>query len=248
MHRLAVSALLLGVALPCLAARFHDQPDAGAGGGIVLQVAPIDSLETALVVEPVEYKVYEASIDRGAGRVSVRGLPPGRYDLILKFSTAVYEGLNFDVPGGYQTLPKADRDYIEWETFRSDDFFNQKNIQRYGGNRERVKLFIEQIRDKKTYEPSGRVMEGLMVRRLDLTEMRKTGKVWQIKKFRHLFREERKMDAPGRKLRFAYVPALGGVRVGDQVVALPPFDAAKVATRRYPHFYRASHREKSPSK
>ncbi len=237
------TAILALLAAPAFAAKFHDTPPGGPGG-ISIPVQPIADLEEAVVVEPTDYKAYVAEIDRAAGRVSIRGIPPGRYDLILKFKDKVCEGLTLDPPGGITALPKEAREGIEEVTWMSEDYFNEKHIIRLGGNKDTVKLLVEQIRDKRTFEPDGTEMKGIMIRRLDLCEMRRTAKVWQVKMNRHLFREERKMGGPGTKLDFVYVPGLGGIRVGDEVVALPAFDASKAQHKSWPNFYSASWREK----
>ena len=231
-------ALLAPVAL---GEKFHDIPPGGPGG-ICLHVKPIEGLEKAIVVEPTEYKAYLATINRSEGTVSITGLPPGKYDLILKYTDKVYEGLTLDVPGGYEKLSPDSRKGIEHRTWISEDYFNEKRIVRMGGNNRCVKAFIEQIRDLKTFEPSGRVMKGMMIRRFDLCELRRTGQIWQIKMNRHLFREERKIGTPGTRLTFFYVPALGGIRVADEVVTPPPFDASRVQRKPYPYFYRAHYR------
>jgi len=242
MRRIALIGSLL-VLLACLGAKFHDTPP-GGGGGITLAVQPIDDLEEAFVVDATEYKAYVASIDRAAGQVAIRGLPPGKYDFLLKFRDKVFEGITLDVPKGYEPLPSKAREGIEKVVWQEEDYFHIKTIARMGGNRERVKALVEHVRTRKTFEPSGQVMEGLIVRRIDLTELRKTGEIWQIKIKRHLFREERKKGGPGTTLTFHYVPALGGIRVGDETVAAEAFDARKVSARRYPHFYRAHYEEK----
>jgi hypothetical protein len=248
-HRQTLSAALaLGLAAAAYAGdprvpggegRFHDTPDAGASGGITAPVTPIKNLEEALVIEPTTFRVYRADINRGDGRIAITGLPPGKYSLLLKFHSTVVEGIELDVPGGFQKLSPEDWKYLQWETWRSNDFFNHKRIARAAGNRKRVKMLVEQVRDKKTFEPSGRVMKGLLIRRLELTDMRKTGEVWQIKKVRHLYREERKMDAPGRTLDFVYSPKLGGIRVGDDVVELPLIEARQLGVPLPDHFYTA---------
>jgi len=233
--------LLLAVA--CQAAKFHDTPPGGPGG-IRLAVKPIADLEEAIVVEPTEYKAYAASIHRAAGLVSIKGLPPGKYDLVLKFKDKVFEGLTLDPPDGLEALPKEAREGIEKVTWMSEDYFNIKRIVRMGGNRRTAKLLVEQVRDKKTFQPDGTVLKGVLIRRLDLCELRRTGQIWTVKINRHLFREERKMGGPGTTLEFYYVPALGGIRVGDEVAEPPAFDAASVRRRPWPHFYRASWRER----
>jgi len=236
--RTVVAVWSMVFAMPCLGAKFHDVPP-GGGGGITMAVSPIAQLEEAIVVEATEFRVYAAHIDRAAGLVTIRGLPPGKYDLLLKFREVVAEGITFEVPGGYERLSRTDREGIKRRTWMSEDYFNRKYIARMGGNKRRVKLLVEQVRDKRTFQPDGTVLKGIMIRRFDLCEMRKTGKIWQVKKNRHLFREERRMGGPGTTLKFIYVPQLGGIRVGDEVVAAPPVDLKKLRDRLLSHFYRA---------
>lgn len=237
-------ALLLAV--PASAAKFHDVPP-GGGGGITIEVRPIERLEEAIVVEATEYKTYVAHIDKSSGRVTLKGIPPGKYDLILKFDGVCVEGVSLDVRGGFEELKGSDKKGIGHVTWISDDYFNKKRIARVGGNAKIIKMLVEQVRDKKTHEPDGTVLTDIQIRRMELTEMRKTGKIWTIRITRHLFREERKMhDAkgqqrPGVVLDFIYCPKLGGIRVGDEMETVPGIDLAKLRDKLPPYFYRASH-------
>ena len=251
--RLAAALFSALLAFPCVGGKFHDLP-AGGGGGITLKVKPIDKLEEAIVVEPTECKAYLAHIDKSEGTVTIQGIPPGKYDLILKFAETIVEGLTLDVPGGYEKLSKDDRKGIKGVTWISDDYFNKKRIARLGGNRDRVKLLVEQIRTKRTFQPDGTVLGDIMIRRLELTEMRKTGMVWTIKRTKWLFREERKMhddsdpkrpELPGMRLSLIYAPKLGGIRVGDETVTLPPVDLAKLRDKLPAHFCRAHYIQKA---
>ena len=245
MQRYAFLLSLL-LTLPAFAAKFHDVPP-GGGGGISLAVQPIERLEEAVVVEATEYKAYVAHIDKSNGRVTLTGLPPGKYDLILKFDSVCVEGVSLDVAGGFEPLQGSDKQGIGHVTWISDDYFNKKRIARVGGNAKIIKMLVEQVRDKKTHEPDGTVLTDIQIRRMELTEMRKTGKIWTIKITRHLFREERKMHdgkgkpRPGVVLDFIYCPRLGGIRVGDEMETVPGIDLAKLRDKLPPHFYRASH-------
>jgi len=245
--RHAALMLSLILAMPCLGGKFHDVPVPGLGGGITVAVSPIEELEAAIVVEPTEFRAYLAQIDRSQARITIRGLPPGKYDLVLKFASVVAEGLTLDVPGGFEQLSGRDKKGIGHVTWITDDYFNLKRIARVGGNARRIKMLTEQVRDKRTFQPNGKVLADIMIRRLQLCEMRKTGKIWTIKKDRWLFREERKMhdaegeERPGFRLDFIYAPRLGGIRVGDEMETLPPIDLAKLRDKLPPHFYRASY-------
>lgn len=244
--RQLIFPLALTLAVPCLGGKFHDTPP-GGGGGITVAVSPIERLEAAIVVEAVAYKAYLAHIDKSGGRVTIRGLPPGKYDLVLKFDSVVAEGLSLDVPGGFERLTSRDKKGIGHVTWISDDYFNKKRIARIAGNAQRVKLLVEQVRDKKTHEPDGTVLKDIQIRRFELTEMRKTGKIWTIKQTKWLFREERKMHGPngqprpGVVLTFLYDPKLGGIRVGDEMKTLPPMALDKLRDHDKPYFYRAKY-------
>jgi hypothetical protein len=236
-----VVSLLLATALPCLAEKFHDTPP-GGGGGISAAVSPIDELEEVVVVEPTEYKAYMANIDRKGGKFSVQGIPPGKYDLLLKFKTAVAEGITLDVPDDYEKLSEEDRRGIEHVTWISDDFFNDKTIVRMGGNGQRIKMLVEQVRDRRTFNPDGTLMPG--VRRIELTEMRKTGRIWTIKKTRHLFRQEGKMSGPENRVKFIHSSKLGSIRVGDEMVTVPSIDLSKLHSEWPEYFYKGHYRDK----
>ena len=240
---IALLATVLAAGAVCLAEKFHNEPG-GGGGGITLKVSPIERLERAVVVEPTEYKAYLARIDKGSGTVSVSGLPAGKYDLLLKFDTTVVEGLRLDVPGDFEKLSTSDCKGIDQRIFASEPVFNKKHIARCAGNARRVKMLIEHVRDQKTYQPDGTVLAGIMIRRIELCEMRKTGRIWQIKKSKHLFREERRMGGAGTKLKFAYTSKLGGIRVGDETVKLPDFSLSGVQAESKPYFHRATWKEK----
>lgn len=238
--------LALTMAVPCVGGKFHDTPP-GGGGGITVAVSPIGRLEAAIVVEPVACKAYLATIDKSGRRVTIRGVPPGKYDLVLKFDSVVAEGLSLDVPGGFEQLRGSDKKGIGHVTWISDDYFNKKRIARVGGNAKRVKMLVEQVRDKKTHQPDGTVLKDIQIRRFEFTEMRKTGKIWTIKRTKWLFREERKMHdqsgqpRPGVVLKFLYSPRLGGIRVGDEMETLPPIVLDKLRDHSKPYFYRAKY-------
>ena len=48
--------------------------------------------------ESTEEKAYRARIEIKQGRISIKGLPVGRYDILLKFTDKVVEGISLRVP------------------------------------------------------------------------------------------------------------------------------------------------------
>jgi len=240
----ALAIVGLFLSLPAHAAgKFLDQPDPNQAGGVSIKVSPVKQLEEAIVVEPTTFRAYVARIDRGSGTVSVKGIPPGKYDLVLKFSTIIVEGLRLDVPGGFSKLSEEELKGIYDVIWVSDDFFNNKTIARMGGNGKRAKIFVDEVRDRHTVDPGGRSLAHVIIRRLAFIDIRKTGQIWTIKQVRHLSREERLKTKPGQVLKYMYVPKLGKIRVADEVVELPPIDVTKLKHEKLPHFYTARHRE-----
>jgi hypothetical protein len=239
-----MAAVALLLSLPAYAGgKFLDPLDPALGGGVSAKVSPADQLEEVILVEPTTFRAYLATIDAKGGKFSVRGVPPGKYDLILRFTTVLVEGLRFDVPEGFAKLSPEEIKGIHDVIWVTDDYFNDKTIARMGGNGTRVKMLVVEIRDKPTVDPGGNPLTGLIIRRFGLVDIRKTGQIWTIKQVRHLSREERPEKLPGKMLKFIYVRSLGGIRVAEQVVELPPIELPKLKTEEQPHFYTAHHRE-----
>lgn len=222
----AVVALL--VAAPALSDKWYTDPEPGAPGGIQGKV--IDGeLADAVALEQVAFKVYHGSVDKASNSYSFSGLPPGKYDLLLKLTADVIEGFRLDDFGEVEPIPKADKDAI-YELIRiSDDFFHAKNIVRMGGSAKLQKLLVEQIRTKTIYNPDGTIATGRMIRRIDYTILHKTRAVWQIDPNcpRYMFRQERNLAGAGSTLTYHHNTALSEIRVGDTVVNAPEVSLKK---------------------
>jgi len=211
---LTAGAALLAT-LPAVSDMFHDRLDPTATGGITGRVVGEGlKLTEAVAVEQVAYKFYAGSV--AGDTYSFSGLPPGKYDLLLRTDEHVFEGLRLDVWGENEELPKQDKLAIKKLIDISDDFYPNKKIVRAGGTKEQQKLLVEQTRTELTLNPDGSKQEG-MLRRIDYTIVRKTRDVWQIAKVRHMLRENPPL---GSKAFFHYRPQLGGIRVADDVVAI----------------------------
>ena len=235
--------VLMGCVVPLVEAGIYDQPDSKRGGGIVGTIAPADRVERVIVFEPDDEHLFLARFDRASGRFEVKGIPPGRYDVIVKFDSVVVDGLSLRTPGGTQKIDDDDLAMIRERVYVSEDYFNQKRIVRLMGNSRRAKAFVEQIRDKPTYNPDGTLIENKLIRRLDVLDLRKSGRVWVLKSARHQFREERSLGKPGEALTFRYAPGLSRVRVADEMVEVEPFDLAKDTGDAPEPSYTGYHRE-----
>jgi len=220
--------ILLTVCIACLTVQpvlsdsFHDSTDPAATGGITGKVKGAE-LQKVVAIEQVAFKFYAGWVDRTEGSYSITGLPPGKYDIFLKFEEDVVEGLRLDVFGETEEIGKEDRDKI-WDLIKvSDDFFHDKRIVRSGGTAKLQKLIVEQIRTKPTFNPDGTIAEGKMFRRIDYTIVKKTREVWQIDPDcpRFILREERDNKGKGSKVTYRFNKDLGGLRVADEMVTAP---------------------------
>jgi len=223
--RAPLTVLMLLASATAVSDNFHDQPDPQATGGITGKVKGGEPA-AAIAVEQVTQKFYQGSAGAD-GTYTFIGLPPGKYDLLLKLKEDVIDGIRLDDWGETEELPKEDIKAIEKLIQVTDDYYHDKNIVRRGGTKKLQKLVVEQIRTRKTYNPDGTVAEGKMFRRIDYTILKKTREVWQIQYNRHMFREERPKDGPGSTVRFHYEPKLGGIRVADRPVTVEDVELEK---------------------
>ena len=222
-----VALLIAAPAFSLFKDKWYNDADPNATGGISGKITNGD-LKECIALEQISYKVYRGAVI--GDTYTFRQLPPGKYDLLLKFTEDVVEGVRLVVFGEEDVkISKEDRDGI-WELIRvSDDYFHDKKIIRAGGTDKLQKLVVEQIRTATTYNPDGSIAVGKMFRRIDYTMVHKTAQVWQIdpNSPRFMFREERDKVGHGSTVTFHYAEQLGGIRVSDLMVTAPDVDLAK---------------------
>lgn len=216
---------------------YHDAPVAGATGGITGVVDPAAGLQTVVALESSEFKAYQASIDRGAGRFTFHGLPPGEYDLLIKCTGKVYEGVSLDADSDDSesaapldmSLLKTQLDDVMKTFITTEDYFNIKHIVRFSATKTHARMFACQTRTKPVVDPAGNPVHAY-VRRFDFVDMTKTNKLWQVAKTRHLLRQEIPFDSQDVKITFAYSPNLKWILVGKAVRDLGTLTLDKLPT------------------
>ncbi len=231
MMRSAAILICLAVGLTAWAGTYHNQPDSEEAGGITAVIQPAEGLQTVIVIEPYELKAYEANVDKKSGRINIRGLVPGEYDLLIKTVGHVYEGVTLEVDPDQSPSPAELKTICEevGETFfTSEDYFNVKRIVRLTGDGEQSRMIVAQTRNKLVVAPSGATIHG-HIRRIDLVEMRKTAKVYQLVTGRHLLRQEVPFKSPDIKIEFTHSPKLGRILVGETIT-----DVGRIDLRRLP--------------
>lgn len=223
--------LLLALAPALHADTYHDALNPALPGGITGLVIPPDEkspLQTVVAVEPFEARAYQANVEEN-GRFTFRGLPPGEYDLIIKVVGKAYEALTLEREDETVMEPQAFKPIFDAASklfFSTEDYFNHKTIVRMTGNNDVVRFLAVQTRDLPVVEPSGEPLRA-NIRRFDLVEMVRTRDIWQIRKARHLLRQEVPYHTPDIKLECIHVPKLGGILVGRTMRDLGRIELAK---------------------
>lgn len=201
-------------------ARLYTSPDPAAAGGIEGRIdTPGEPIRQVLAIPPAHpERVYRGKVS-GSGKTnfSFAGLPMGRYDLLVIYDKAIYEGLQ--LMRGESTLTTVDLEQIEDIIQRSEPFFNLKTIHRVEGQTGRgsdARAICTFARDKPAEMYTGPVRRTGMRRTNKLVLLRQVGPGWQVKRTRDLFPvwADKKEDLG---LRHHYNVALSGIRVTDHV-------------------------------
>lgn len=191
---------------------FYTKPNPEAGGGISGKVDR--PLFTAIALERDRTSSYKASLEEGGLRFVFKGLPTGKYDLILVTKDdLLIEGLFLGEAGDLVTGESHAR--FQERVAAADSFFNKFQVQRFGiiEGGAKILAFIERMRDKPTLTGGGRQLEGA-VRRLEIAQFDRAADTWSFLVNRHLYREE---EAPGKTqfLKNHHMPQIGGIRIID---------------------------------
>jgi len=205
---------LLGVV--AVQQRFTDiaSRDAGEGG-----TAAKNARNTT---KEIEIPTYLASLGSN-NSFSFRGLPPGKYDLLVICDNAMYDGIL--LAREISTLTDADIKVITDKVGESNPFFNLKNIQRIEGvpgGYGKARLLGQDMRTLPVTLQSAEVLSHIQIRSMKIYQLEqigtaKLGPMWTIKRTRELVRQEvGPPDTKGPIPNF-FCQALQGIRVSTSV-------------------------------
>lgn len=205
------------------AGRIYTQPEPANPGGIAGRVP--SELTHAVAIEHDRTRVYLAQLSGGGTEFRFEHLPIGKYDLVLfTKSGPVFEGLAL---GAAATLAEAPAAHLKERVTAQDGFFNQATIHRMGLSEdgETLLAFVERYRANKIYKQNGEIL-GELVRRFEVIEFARAEDDWQLTTTRHFYREGEPVPAHPDFRKTVDIPALGGVRVINQLkdlgeIALP---------------------------
>lgn len=176
---------------PVERSRLYKKPDTASPGGlrgsIVSPALPIEEI-LAVSAENVD-EVYEGEV-QGVQRnaFQFKGLPVGRYDLVVIFASEFYEGLHLN--GGPSTLNVQDLAKIESSIQKSEPFFLKKFIHRVegmSGRGQEARAICTYLRNTAAEGEGGKPAPPDARRTFKLVLLKDVGPGWQISRARDLY-------------------------------------------------------------
>ena len=193
--------------------RLYSAPDLSAAGGVKGEiVSPRRPVLEVLAIPPDEPRlVYRAKVGGPNRRTfSVTGLPMRKYDLVVIYDDAFYEGL--DLHRGEDTLTNEDRQKIQATIRKAEPYFTKKTIHRLEGTTGRGNL----CRCICTYMRDRPSTNGRLYRRaFKIVILKDVGPGWQVVRARDIYPTW--IDPARIEARHTYSRKLGRIRVTDHV-------------------------------
>jgi hypothetical protein len=213
--------LVHGFASPVSTGKYlYTKPDPSATGGIRGTIARSGKdVLGVYALPPSEPKsVYKAQLSGSMnGEFSLKGLPADRYDLVVLFKDACFEGLT--LIREEDSLTSKDHQNIEKSVQKSEPFFDTKFVHRVAGTTGRANLarcFAEYLRTRKMLDINDTVYTDHR-RSIRLIILKDVGPGWQFVRSREI---DVRFFKPGGKMTHHYTKKLSRIRVIDTVKEL----------------------------
>lgn len=204
--------------------RLYTPSDPSAKGGIHGRIKKQKQvLRNVFAVSPDNPKlVYRGDVSADGNEFSFQGLPTAKYDLMLVGPAFFYEG--FKLTPDADLLTAKDRSQIEAVIMKSLPFFNVKKIHRCQGTTGRngaARCVLQEVRTLPITLQSGELRTDIQVRSIRLASLEDVGTAgWQLVNTREISRMEVGADDVQGILPHACRPALGQIRVVDEIKEL----------------------------
>jgi hypothetical protein len=156
------------------------------------------------------------------------GLPMEKYDLMVVFLDAVYEGLQLEGAKEGSSLTTKDKQGIETIIRKTEPFYDQKFIFResgIAGKGQKAQALCAFVRTKQS-EDYGGVKFTDHRRSIKLIHLLNVGPGWQVASTREIYVTFVK-PGTGADIRNVYRPWLGGIRVTDKIKDLGEIDLSR---------------------
>ena len=224
----------------------YTKPDPAAGGGIKGKISnPQDYVVGVFALCPSQPRWCYAATRSGEKKreFEFTGLPMEKYDLVILYKNAVYEGLN--LCREESTLTPKDREAIKGKVDVSEPFFDQKIIFRLEGKTGKgemaagIAAFIRNNSSTDNAVGSLFTDHRRSVKVFYMKQVLEPKKGWDPKKdnpWQMAIDREIYVNflAPGTgpDIKGFYRPYLGGIRITDTVKDLGDIDLSKAAPAR----------------
>lgn len=226
---LMVSRTVAGHDDPPMRDTLYTDPDPSANGGLRGTVVyPLDRLVAVMAMPPHNPRsVYRGEITGGGNGFRFQGLPIAKYDLVLVFEKAFYEGLTLTYDE--DTLTEEDRRAIAAHIHQSIPFFNVKRVHRIQGTTGREGTARSVLQELRTREIR-RTPPGTRVRSLKLAFSEDVHIGWQMVHTRELLHQEARPGHYKELLTHHFHPDLGDIRVINSIRDLGELDLRDAVT------------------
>ncbi|MEI7437626.1 MAG: hypothetical protein WCL16_12555 [bacterium] len=196
----------------------YTAPDPAATGGIHGRIAtPAKPMLKIFAQAADEWKhVYCGELADGGTEFRFKGLPVGKYDLLILYADGFYEGLSLNQD--QNTLTDSDQSFINAAIMKSTPFFNQKKIHRsegvtgYAG---KARCVLQEVRTLPITLQSAEVRADIQVRSIKLVLPEDVGIGWSVVNTREIVRQEVAATECKGLLQHHFDPQLGNIRVID---------------------------------
>lgn len=236
--------ILLGLAIAPLVARggadplegrsrLYTAPDPLSNGGIEGRITyPAEPIEQILAVPPDEPRLVYRGTVRGEDQQSFRfeGLPMRKYDLVVIYRNAFFEGLQ--LLRGESTLTRTDKEKITAGIQKSEPFYPHKIIHRLEGETGRgnyargiCTFYLDRKSDLLFNSYEGKFHRDDPRRAFKLIIIKDVGPGWQIERARDLYSKWATMDTLEPKHHFR--SQLSRIRVADSIKDLGELDLGR---------------------
>ena len=200
--------------------KLYTPPDPNASGGIRARILfPMKPIRGVYAISQVDITHVYAGTVANEREISFKGLPVGKYDLLVLYADAFYEGMALSQ--GDDSLTDADRASIEKIIAASVPFFDTKKVHRcigQTGKEGKAQCVLQEVRTRPVTLQDASVRSDIQIRSLKIAAVEDVGSVgWQLGDTREIVRQEVGMQDTKGVLPHHESKCLRGIRVVDEV-------------------------------
>ncbi len=200
--------------------RLYTPSDAAAGGGIRLRLMTAAKPMGVFALNQADANRCYLGRSEADGWL-FKGLPVGKYDLVVVLADRFYEGVQ--LARDADSLTPADQAFITRIIDASVPFFDTKRIHRMAGitgHAGKASIVFQEVRTRPVMLQSGEERKDIQIRSLKLGFLEEVNIGWQLVNTREIMRIEVGGTMPKGVIAHAYVKTLGNIRVTDSIKEL----------------------------